>query len=133
MMFQIISQEQNLTVLVTGDSVGAYFCHAEVEGYAPVTTNAAEIQMTGPPQIESSPEQRGVAGDNVHIKCQARAIPRAQKVIWTYHGHQIEEGQSSLSFFLSSNIKCIKGQKQSRVLVRYLTSLFSQSDVSQQR
>ena len=44
-MFQIISQEQNLTVLVTGDSVGAYFCHAEVEGYAPVTTNAAEIQV----------------------------------------------------------------------------------------
>ena len=59
-----------------------------------LVTRPAEIQMTGPPQIESSPEQRGVAGDNVHIKCQARAIPRAQKVIWTYHGHQIEEGQS---------------------------------------
>ena len=103
-MFQIISQEQNLTVLVTGDSVGAYFCHAEVEGYAPVTTNAAEIQMTGPPQIESSPEQRGVAGDNVHIKCQARAIPRAQRVIWTYHGHQIEEGQSPCLSFLISRL-----------------------------
>ena len=121
-----------MTVLVTGDSVGAYFCHAEVEGYAPVTTNAAEIQMTGPPQIESSPEQRGVAGDNVHIKCQARAIPRAQRVIWTYHGHQIEEGQLFVILYISSNITCIFKAKQSLVFVRYLASFFSLCNMSQQ-
>ena len=98
-----------------------------------LVTRPAEIQMTGPPQIESSPEQRGVAGDNVHIKCQARAIPRAQRVIWTYHGHQIEEGQSPcfVILYISSNITCIFKAKQSLVFVRYLASMFSQGNVLQ--
>ena len=77
---------------VSDATVGTYFCHAEVDGYAPVTSSPAEILMTGRPQITSSREQRGVVGDNVHIKCTAVAIPQAQRVAWKYHGHQIEEG-----------------------------------------
>ena len=45
-LLQIISQDQNLTLIVTDESVGTYFCHAEVEGYAPVTSNPAELVAT---------------------------------------------------------------------------------------
>ena len=91
-LLQIISQDQNLTLIVTDESVGTYFCHAEVEGYAPVTSNPAEILITGRPEITSSQDQMGVVGDNVHIKCTAVAIPQAQRVVWKYHGHTIQEG-----------------------------------------
>ena len=90
---QIISQNQNLTVSVTHDNVGTYFCHAEVPGYAPLTSSPAEILMTGKPNISSNPVQRGVVGDNVHLDCVAITIPPAEKIVWKYHGTQIDESK----------------------------------------
>merc|ERR1719376_2078437 len=91
---EIISQTQNLTVSVTDETVGTYFCHAEVSGYAAITSNPAEVLMTGKPNISSNPVQRGVVGDNVHIDCAAVTIPGPGKVVWRFHSTVIEENNS---------------------------------------
>ena len=44
----MISERQNLTVPVTEDSIGTYYCHAEVSGYKTITSRpGADVLMTG--------------------------------------------------------------------------------------
>ena len=49
--FQIVSEDQNLTLTVNEDSVGTYLCQAETDGFAALTSRPAEVLMTGPPKI----------------------------------------------------------------------------------
>ena len=45
---QVISNRQNMTVAVTEESVGTYYCHAEVAGYKTLTSMpGADVLMTG--------------------------------------------------------------------------------------
>ena len=45
---QVISNRQNMTVAVTEESVGTYYCHAEVAGYKTITSRpGADVLMTG--------------------------------------------------------------------------------------
>ena len=45
---QVISNRQNLTVPVSEDSIGTYYCHAEVPGYNTITSRpGADVLMTG--------------------------------------------------------------------------------------
>ena len=49
---QVISNRQNMTVAVTEESVGTYYCHAEVAGYKTITSRpGADVLMTGSVKI----------------------------------------------------------------------------------
>ena len=50
----MISEDQNLTLSVTEDSVGTYLCHAETDGFQALTSRPAEVLMTGPPKITTA-------------------------------------------------------------------------------
>ena len=52
-----MSEEQNLTLTVSEDTVGTYLCQAETEGFASLTSKPAEVLMTGPPKITTLPVQ----------------------------------------------------------------------------
>ena len=44
----MISRHQNYTVPVSEDTIGTYYCHAEVSGYKTVTSRpGADVLMTG--------------------------------------------------------------------------------------
>ena len=49
----MISEEQNLTLTVTEDTVGSYICQAETDGFPALTSRPAEVLMTGPPIINT--------------------------------------------------------------------------------
>ena len=49
---QVISNRQNMTVAVTEESVGTYYCHAEVAGYKTIISRpGADVLMTGNAKI----------------------------------------------------------------------------------
>ena len=50
----MVSEEQNLTLTVSEDSVGTYLCQAETDGFAALTSRPAEVLMTGPPKITTN-------------------------------------------------------------------------------
>jgi hypothetical protein len=89
---EVISDRQNMTVPVTENNLGTYYCHAEVSGYQTITSlPGAEVLMTGPPKISSSPGQSGVVGENVHINCAAISVPEHNEIVWMRHGRKIKE------------------------------------------
>lgn len=90
---QPISHEQNITVRIDDSTTGSYLCHAETPGYSHVTSNTAEVLMTGRPKITSSQRQTGVEGENVHINCAAIAIPKYKSISWTYHGSALDDSK----------------------------------------
>jgi hypothetical protein len=51
--FQVLSEEQNLTLTITDDTVGTYICQAETDGFSELTSRPAEVLMTGPPKINT--------------------------------------------------------------------------------
>lgn len=94
-----------MTVRIEDSTTGSYLCHASAPGYSVITSRAAEVLMTGRPQISSSQSQTGVEGENVHINCAAISIPKYKSITWTYHGSHLDDSKnpplSKLPFFCS--------------------------------
>ena len=88
-----MSHAQNMSVKIEDNSVGTYYCHAETPGYSRITSRPAEVLMTGRPKIRSPQRQSGVEGENVHINCDAIAIPEAKSITWTYHGSVLDDSE----------------------------------------
>ena len=47
------------------------------------------IYIKGRPTINSHRTQFGIIGDNVRIECAAYAIPRPEKIAWSFDGIEI--------------------------------------------
>lgn len=78
----------NLTITVTPETAGKYYCKANVPGF-PDVTSVASIYLKGPPTIKSPRRQFGIIGDNTRIECIAFSIPKARHVSWTFMGREI--------------------------------------------
>lgn len=79
---------QNLTINVSPETAGKYFCKASVVGFPEIVTTAS-IFLKGPPTITSSRRQYGITGDSIRIECIAFSVPKARHVSWTFMGHEI--------------------------------------------
>jgi hypothetical protein len=82
-----------LTVIVTEDTIGGYFCKATVPGY-PDVIEQATVYLKGTPTITSTRRQFGTPGDSALIECVAFSIPKARHVIWSFKGHDINNSSN---------------------------------------
>ncbi|XP_070492966.1 irregular chiasm C-roughest protein isoform X2 [Chironomus tepperi] len=90
---RVVSTSSNLTVVVTEDTIGGYFCKATVPGYADIIEQAT-IYLKGFPTITSTRRQFGTLGESTQIECVAFSIPKARFVIWSYKGHDINNSSN---------------------------------------
>ncbi|XP_054285221.1 irregular chiasm C-roughest protein-like [Macrosteles quadrilineatus] len=85
---RVVSTSSNLTITVTHESAGRYFCRATVPGFPDIKADAT-IYMKGPPTIISHRTQYGIPGDTVRLECSAFSIPTPQKVVWNFKGEDV--------------------------------------------
>jgi hypothetical protein len=85
---QVVSTSPNLTLTVTQETIGGYFCKASVPGYADIVEQAT-VYLKGVPTITSARRQFGTPGDAVHVECIAFSIPKARFVSWSFNGRDI--------------------------------------------
>ena len=88
-----MSTSSNLTVVVSENTIGGYFCKASVPGYADIIEQAT-IYLKGAPTITSTRRQFGTLGDSARIECVAFSIPKARFVIWSFKGHDINNSSN---------------------------------------
>ncbi|KAG5897978.1 hypothetical protein JTB14_013552 [Gonioctena quinquepunctata] len=86
---KIVSTSPNLTLRIEQNSAGKYYCKAKVPGFPEIGTEAA-IYLKGPPAIVSHRTQFGIEGDNVRVECTAFSIPKPERVVWTFNGHEVD-------------------------------------------
>ncbi|XP_054285218.1 irregular chiasm C-roughest protein-like isoform X3 [Macrosteles quadrilineatus] len=113
---QVVSTSSNLTITVTHESAGRYFCRATVPGFPDIGAEAT-IYMKGPPTIISHRTQFGIPGDNVRLECSAFSIPTPQKVVWSFKGEDVGSDQdySVLEDPLTEGIKSTLIIRESRL------------------
>lgn len=84
----MVGTSSNLTIIVTPENAGKYYCKASVMGF-PEILSMATIHLKGPPTITSARRQYGIIGDTTRIECIAFSIPKARHVSWTFNGREI--------------------------------------------
>lgn len=80
--------QSNLTVEVSPETAGRYYCKATVMGFPEIGAEAT-IFLKGPPSITSTKRQYGTPGDIARIECIAFSIPKARHVSWSFNGHEL--------------------------------------------
>lgn len=124
MPLQIVSNSPNLTMSVTAETVGKYYCKASVMGFADVGAEAT-IYLKRAPAIASPPRQFGLTGDTAQVHCVAFSVPKARHVSWTFNGREInssnDNNYSILEDLLPEGIKStlIIRESQSKHFGRY--------------
>jgi len=83
-----VSTSPNLTITVTQETIGRYFCKASVPAF-PDIVEQATVYLKGPPTITSTRRQFGTPGEAVKIECIAFSIPKARHVGWSLNGRDI--------------------------------------------
>lgn len=123
-MLQVAGTSPNLTITVSQETIGRYFCKASVEGF-PDIVEQATIYLKGPPAITSARRQFGTPGELVTIECIAFSIPKARHISWTVNGRDInstnEENFSTIEDQLPFGIKStlVIRQSATKHFVRY--------------
>lgn len=75
---QIVSNSPNLTMAVSAETVGKYYCKASVMGFPEVGAEAT-IYLKRAPAIASARRQSGIVGDTVHLHCVAFSVPKVRR------------------------------------------------------
>lgn len=121
---QVVGTSPNLTITVTKETAGRYYCKASVMGF-PEIGSEATIFLKSRPTITSQKRQFGLPGDNARIECIAFSVPKAQHVSWTFNGREIntsnDQDYSILEDPLPEGIKStlIIRESQSKHFGRY--------------
>lgn len=114
---RVVSTSPNLTLTVTADTAGRYYCKATVMGFPEIGAEAT-VYLKGPPTIISHKTQFGIPGDNVRLECSAFSIPTPQKVVWSFKGEDVgadnHQDYSVLEDPLSEGIKSTLIIRESR-------------------
>ncbi|XP_031627959.1 irregular chiasm C-roughest protein-like isoform X2 [Contarinia nasturtii] len=85
---KVVGASSNLTIIVSTETAGKYFCKASVVGFPEISATAS-VYLKGPPTITSARRQYGITGVNTRIECTAFSVPKARHVSWTFMGHEI--------------------------------------------
>ncbi|CAB3256032.1 unnamed protein product [Arctia plantaginis] len=94
-----VGKSPNLTITVTPQSAGQYWCKASTENRQAVEAPAV-VYIKGPPKIMSNQTQYGVEGDSVRIECVSFSVPKPDYVMWTFGGNEINSFQNQEYAFL---------------------------------
>ncbi|KPJ17600.1 Irregular chiasm C-roughest protein [Papilio machaon] len=98
-----VGKSTNLTVTVTRQSAGQYWCRASVEGYPDIEASAM-VFVKGPPKIISNRTQYGVEGDSVRVECISLSVPKPDFVIWSFEGNEINSFHNHEYAFLEETL-----------------------------
>lgn len=79
----------NLTLNVEKGMGGRYICKASITGF-PTVWEAGSIYIKGRPHINSNGQQFGEVGDLAVVECTAHAIPRPDRVTWSFNGQELD-------------------------------------------
>ncbi|XP_045540671.1 irregular chiasm C-roughest protein [Papilio machaon] len=98
-----VGKSTNLTVTVTRQSAGQYWCRASVDGYPDIEASAM-VFVKGPPKIISNRTQYGVEGDSVRVECISLSVPKPDFVIWSFEGNEINSFHNHEYAFLEETL-----------------------------
>lgn len=73
---------------VSSDTAGRYFCKATVNGFPEIGAEAT-VYVKRAPIITSHKAQFGAVGSRAKIDCSAFSIPKAEHILWSFEGKQI--------------------------------------------
>jgi hypothetical protein len=107
---QVVGSSLNLTLSVTAETAGRYYCKASVNGFPEIGAEAT-IYIKGPPSITSSKKQIGMNGDTTNLECIAFSIPKPRHLSWYFNGKEInasnDENFSIMEDVLPHGIKSV--------------------------
>ncbi|KAJ2943109.1 hypothetical protein O0L34_g18799 [Tuta absoluta] len=98
-----VGKTSNLSVTISPQTAGPYWCRASVENHHDIETSAS-VYMKGPPKITSNQTQYGVEGDSVRIECIAFSVPKPDYVMWTFGGIEINSFHNQEYAFLEETL-----------------------------
>ncbi|XP_065364987.1 irregular chiasm C-roughest protein [Calliphora vicina] len=82
---RVVATTANITLKVTADTAGRYYCKAVVDGFPEIGAEAT-IYVKRAPIITSHKVQFGAVGNRAKIDCLAFSIPKAERILWSYEG-----------------------------------------------
>ncbi|XP_058977676.1 irregular chiasm C-roughest protein isoform X2 [Musca domestica] len=82
---RVVGTSANLTLKVSSETAGRYYCKAVVDGFPEIGAEAT-IYVKRAPIITSHKVQFGAVGNRAKIDCLAFSIPKADKILWSYEG-----------------------------------------------
>ncbi|CAG4974956.1 unnamed protein product [Colias eurytheme] len=99
----IVGKSSNLSLTITKQSAGQYWCRASIDGRKDIEA-AAMVYVKGPPKIISNQTQYGVEGDSVRIECISFSVPKPDLVMWAYEGNEINSFHNQEYVFLEETL-----------------------------
>lgn len=82
---RVVGTSANLTLKVSTETAGRYYCKAVVDGFPEIGAEAT-IYVKRAPIITSHKVQFGAVGNRAKIDCLAFSIPKADRILWSYEG-----------------------------------------------
>ncbi|XP_052747765.1 irregular chiasm C-roughest protein-like [Galleria mellonella] len=98
-----VGKSSNLTVKITKETAGQYWCRASVDHYQDIEASAM-VYVRGAPKITSNETQYGVEGDSVRVECVSFSIPKPDYIMWTFAGGEINTFHNQEYAFLEETL-----------------------------
>ncbi|XP_015186955.1 PREDICTED: irregular chiasm C-roughest protein-like isoform X2 [Polistes dominula] len=95
----VVARSPNISVFVSPETSGRYFCKALVPGF-PLLTGSANIFIRGPPSIVSQRIQYVPDEGVVKVKCTAISVPKAESVVWSFAGRELNFSLNNTPFYV---------------------------------
>ncbi|XP_043279028.1 irregular chiasm C-roughest protein-like [Venturia canescens] len=96
---RIVATSPNISVVVSPETAGRYYCKAHVPGF-PELTGYANVFIRAPPSIVSQRTQYVPDEGVVKVKCTAISVPRAESVVWSFAGHELNFSSNNTPFYV---------------------------------
>ncbi|XP_018407414.1 PREDICTED: irregular chiasm C-roughest protein-like [Cyphomyrmex costatus] len=94
-----VATSPNISVFVSPDTAGRYYCKARVPGF-PELTGHANIYIRAPPSIVSQRIQYVPDEGVVKVKCTAISVPKAESVVWSFAGRELNFTSNNTPFYV---------------------------------
>ncbi|XP_011300067.1 irregular chiasm C-roughest protein-like [Fopius arisanus] len=96
---RIVATSPNISVAVSPDTSGRYYCKAHVAGFQELT-GYANIFIRAPPSIVSQRTQYVPDEGVVKVKCTAISVPKADSVVWSFAGRELNFSSNNTPFYV---------------------------------
>ncbi|KYN21595.1 Irregular chiasm C-roughest protein [Trachymyrmex cornetzi] len=96
---RMVANSPNISVVVSSDTAGRYYCKARVRGF-PELTGHANIYIRAPPSIVSQRIQYVPDEGVVKVKCTAISVPKAESVVWSFAGRELNFTSNNTPFYV---------------------------------
>ncbi|KYN38372.1 Kin of IRRE-like protein 1 [Trachymyrmex septentrionalis] len=96
---RMVANSPNISVVVSSDTAGRYYCKAHVHGF-PELTGHANIYIRAPPSIVSQRIQYVPDEGVVKVKCTAISVPKAESVVWSFAGRELNFTSNNTPFYV---------------------------------